>query len=145
MRPYTKGSNYVPARIPFSSLGAGAPAAHRVNRLMLLGPPPDMVHSARLRRTHPSTCRKRLYHRNFALKNGINPCYSGFQVQGPATSPVSMASNYIITDFHPFCNSFLKFTFFDFLTAQDSPKSLDISLSQKVEDCLTSARHRARS
>jgi len=111
MRPYTKGSNYVPARIPFSSLGAGAPAAHRVNRLMLLGPPPDMVHSARLRRTHPSTCRKRLYHRNFALKNGINPCYSGFQVQGPATSPVSMASTHIITDFLLFCNTFFKFTY----------------------------------
>ncbi len=58
---------------------------------MLLGHPPDMVHSSQLRKTHPSTqaacdadCTER------ALKNGNHPCYSGFQVQGTATAPASM-------------------------------------------------------
>ena len=49
---------FYPYAITVSRLGAGIPAAHREIRLMLLGPPPDMVHGARLRGTHPSTLRK---------------------------------------------------------------------------------------
>ena len=59
---------------------------------MLLGLPPDMVHSPQLRKTHPSS--RAAYGADYterALKNGNHPCYSGFQVQGTATTPASMA------------------------------------------------------
>ncbi len=58
---------------------------------MLLGLPPDMVHSPQLRKTHSST--QTAYGADYtegALKNGNHPCYSGFQVQGTATAPASM-------------------------------------------------------
>ena len=42
-------------RIPQSLLRTGDLAAHRLNCLMLLGSPPDMVHSRRSRKTHSST------------------------------------------------------------------------------------------
>ena len=53
--PYTAKSNLASTRSSYLLLRAGALAAHRVNRLMLLGSPSDMVHSSRLRKTHPST------------------------------------------------------------------------------------------
>ena len=59
---------------------------------MLLGHPPDMVHSPQLRKTHPST--RAAYGADYTeevLKYGNHPCYSGFQVQGTATAPASMA------------------------------------------------------
>ena len=43
------------ARYHSSQLGLGAPTAHGVTCLMLLGSPPDMVHKAPLRGTEPST------------------------------------------------------------------------------------------
>ncbi len=53
--PYTAKSNLASTRSSYLLLRAGALAAHRGNRLMLLGSPSDMVHSSRLRKTHPST------------------------------------------------------------------------------------------
>ena len=76
-------------------LRAGTLAAHRENRLMLLGSPSDMVRGHRLRKTHSSTQKKT---RRTALpqssKKGSTPAYSGFQVQGPATPPAGMALFY---------------------------------------------------
>ena len=76
---------------PHPLLGTGNPAAHQLNRLMLLGSPPDMVHSRQLRwdpsfntekcdtdRTRPN------------LQTGSHPCYSGFQEEEAATLPAGM-------------------------------------------------------
>ena len=77
---------------------------------MLLGLPPDMVHSPRLRKTHPSS--RAAYGADYterALKYGNHPCYSGFQVQGTATTPASMAisdlwnTTYSITNIFHIC------------------------------------------
>ena len=77
---------------------------------MLLGLPPDMVHSPRLRKTHPSS--RTAYGADYterALKYGNHPCYSGFQVQGTATAPASMVIStpwntvYSITDIFYIC------------------------------------------
>ena len=91
-RPYTAKSNFSSTRFSYPLLKAGILAAHRVYRLMLLGPPSDMVHSSQLRKTRLSTQRVRLIHKGLALKCGIHPCCSGFQVQGSAKSPAGMAS-----------------------------------------------------
>ena len=64
---------------------------------MLLGSPPDMVHSSRLRKTRSSTQQPRLTRKSSFLKRGFHPCCSGFQVQGPAKSPAGMASFYSLT------------------------------------------------
>ena len=59
---------------------------------MLLGSPPDMIHSLTLRKTHSSTqTTDGADYTKTALKGGIDPCYSGFQVQGTATAPAGMA------------------------------------------------------
>ncbi len=58
---------------------------------MLLDPSPDMVHGSALRKTHSSTQEKQLIPKRSILRRGINPCYSGFQVQGAADSPAGMA------------------------------------------------------
>ena len=55
IRPYTSKSSLVSGRSSYPLLGAGALTAHEVYRLMLLGSPPDMVHSSSLRKTHSST------------------------------------------------------------------------------------------
>ena len=90
-RPYTPRSKVAPTRYPYPLLRTGALAAHRVGRLMLLGSPPDMVHSSRLRKTRSSTQKLRLIRKSSFLKRGIHPCCSGFQVQGSAASPAGMA------------------------------------------------------
>ena len=114
-RPYTSKSKVTPARTSFPLLKTGSLAAHRGDCLMLLGSPPDMIRSFRLRKTHFSTQRQRFIRKGLFLRRGVHPCYSGFQVQGSATPPVGMASFYslipyivIIPDFFPFCKSFLK-------------------------------------
>ena len=121
-RPYTAKSNILSTRSSYPLLKAGTLAAHRVYRLMLLGPPSDMVHSSQLRKTRLSTQRIGLIRKGSALKCGIHPCCSGFQVQGSAKSPAGMAlfhstrllfimptkASYIISNFLEFCNSFLK-------------------------------------
>ena len=55
IRPYTSKSSLIPWRSSYLLLKAGALTAHEVYRLMLLGSPPDMVHSSSLRKTHSST------------------------------------------------------------------------------------------
>ena len=90
-KPYTAKSNLSSMRSSYPLLKAGTLAAHRVHRLMLLGPPSDMVHSSQLRKTRLSTQRVRLIHKGLALDCGIHPCCSGFQVQGSAKSPAGMA------------------------------------------------------
>ena len=50
-------SNVSSTRSSYPLLKAGTLAAHRVYRLMLLGPPSDMVHSSQLRKTRLSTQR----------------------------------------------------------------------------------------
>jgi len=58
---------------------------------MLLGSPPDMVHSFTLRKTGsstPSACGRRYITKPGV---GIHPCCSGLQVQGTAISPTSAA------------------------------------------------------
>ena len=83
------------------TLGTGDLAAHRSDRLMLLGSPPDMVHGVRLRKTHPSTREKRRAdHTESALIKGIHPCCSGLQVQGTANSPAGMALFYSLSAGH---------------------------------------------
>ena len=110
-------SNLVATRSPYPLLRAGCLAAHRGDCLMLLGSPPDMVHNSRLRKTRSSTQQARLSRFELILKKGIHPCCSGFQVQGSANSPASMAlfyssllylyqDPYIITDFLDFCKCF---------------------------------------
>ena len=42
-------------RFPHSQLRNGWLTAHKTDRLMLLGSPPDMVHGVSLRETDPST------------------------------------------------------------------------------------------
>ncbi len=114
-RPYTSKSKVTSARASLPLLKTGALAAHRIDCLMLLGSPPDMIHSFRLRKTHFSTQRQRFIRQGSFLRRGIHPCYSGFQVQGSATPPAGMASFYslipyipIIPDFFPFCKRFSK-------------------------------------
>ena len=56
---------------------------------MLLGSPPDTVHSAALRRTDLSSPLTDNYRNKKPPGAGIHPCYSGLQVQGTAISPTS--------------------------------------------------------
>ena len=91
IRPYTFRSNVTPTRTLCRLLRAGDLAAHRVYCLMLLGSPPDMVHNSQLRKTHSSTQLTQLTRKSSVLKKGMNPCCSGFQVQGTANSPAGMA------------------------------------------------------
>ena len=78
-------------REPYSPLGAGRLVAHPLNCLMLLGSPPDMIHSHRLHETHPSSRgRYGADHTKSSLKMGNHPCCSGLQVQGTANSPAGM-------------------------------------------------------
>ena len=90
-RPYTPSSDVTPRRSLDFLLRTGDLAAHTVHRLMLLDSSPDMVHGSALRKTHSSTQEKQLIPKRSILRRGINPCYSGFQVQGAADSPAGMA------------------------------------------------------
>ena len=95
IRPYTKNSKCLYVRERRNILGTGDLAAHRSDRLMLLGSPPDMVHRLRSRETHPSTYKtRRADHTETALIFGFHPCCSGLQVQGTAISPAGMALFY---------------------------------------------------
>ena len=101
IRPYTSDSKCLHARKRRHTLWTGDLAAHRSDRLMLLGSPPDMVHGVRLRKTHPSTREiRRADHTESALIKGIHPCFSGLQVQGTANSPAGMALSYSSSSGH---------------------------------------------
>ena len=97
IRPYTQNSMLTHARQYSGFLGAGTLATHRNFCLMLLGSPPDMVHSIRLRKTHPSlkvNCKAD--HTSQNLIKGNHPCCSGLQVQGTADAPAGMALFHIL-------------------------------------------------
>ena len=84
IRPYTLRSNFSFARKSPSLLGAGALAAHRRDRLMLLGSPPDMVHGCRLRKTHSSSQQRAL--RTASLRSsrrGSTPAIADFRCRAP--------------------------------------------------------------
>ena len=96
---------------------------------MLLGSPPDMVHSRKSHKTHLSTQSPEALSTTPALIPGYHPCFSGFQVQGSATSPAGMvlfirrsAENMtlqiIVSYFYPLCKYF-EF----FYTSPDTNKS----------------------
>ena len=76
-------------RFRHGMLNTGTLTAHKDIRLVLLHSWPDTVHSALLRKTRVSThtlpgcCLTR------SPSAGYHPCYSGFQVQGAATSPAA--------------------------------------------------------
>ena len=81
--PYTAKSNLASTRSSYPLLKAGTLAAHRVNRLMLLGSPSDMIHSSWLRKTRPSTQQICLIRKGSALKCGIHPCIADFRFRAP--------------------------------------------------------------
>ena len=67
-----------------SLLKAGDLAAHRVHCLMLLGSPPDMVHSSRLRKTHFSTQGKaQNSHQDQPSKKEFAPAIADFRYRAP--------------------------------------------------------------
>ncbi len=70
--------------------------AHAGSRLMLLGPPPDMVHRSALRETRPSTLLASVSRYIGHPGAGIRPRYSGLRIQGTAGSPTSTAPAFII-------------------------------------------------
>jgi len=58
---------------------------------MLLGSPPDMVHVGLIAQDpFVNTQRAELTAQSSSLYRGIDPCYSGFQVQDAANFPAGM-------------------------------------------------------
>ena len=72
-------------------LGPGRSAAPGDQRLTLLPSGPDVVHASPLRGTRSSTPLAPLASANGGPREGIQPCWSGLQVQGTASSPPSTA------------------------------------------------------
>ena len=110
IRPYTLRSNFCFARKSPFLLGAGALAAHRWDRLMLLGSPPDMVHGDRLRKTHSSTQHRALRTASLpSSKRGSTPAIADFRCRAPLLPrlvwPYFTAYLYSITDFNINCKS----------------------------------------
>ncbi len=98
-------------RSPPRLLRTGTPTAHPVNCLMLLGSPPDMVHSPELRKTHPSTQPTTAQtSRATPSKTEITPAIADFRYKAPLPPrPVWPCPTHrvrhiiIVTDFSPFC------------------------------------------
>ena len=108
IRPYTLRSNVCFARKSPSLLGAGTLAAHRWDRLMLLGSPPDMVHGYRLRKTHSSTQQRALRTASLrSSKRGSTPAIADFRCRAPLLPrlvwPYFTAYYNSITDFNKNC------------------------------------------
>lgn len=74
-----------------ASARAGLPTAPEESSLPLLPLGPDGVHSALPRRTQPSTPLSQSSSTRPRPQAGIQPRYSGFRVQGTASSPPSTA------------------------------------------------------
>ena len=72
-------------------LGPGRSAAPGEQRLTLLPSGPDVVHASPLRGTRSSTPIAPLASAGSGPREGIQPCWSGLQVQGTASSPPSTA------------------------------------------------------
>ena len=77
-----------------SHLSSGIPAAHKRIRLPLLSSESDGVHSLSLRRARTSLILTNGIPHIIFPRIGVTPCYSGFQVQGTATTPPSTAKLY---------------------------------------------------
>ena len=75
-------SNAHSIRYPYSQLRNGCPAAHRGHCLVLLGSPPDTVHSSPLRRTKSSTPLIWVRRHSTHPRLGIPPRCSGLRVTG---------------------------------------------------------------
>lgn len=78
-----------PSRDSGSQLKTDDSAAHIAFYLLLLPSGPDRVHSATLHRIHFSAPLSNSIHRKRMPGEGIQPCWSGLQVQGTANSPPS--------------------------------------------------------
>ena len=80
-------------RVPYrcDQLGPGRSAAPGEQRLTLLPSGPDVVHASPLRGTRSSTPIAPLASTIRGPREGIQPCWSGLQVQGTASSPPSTA------------------------------------------------------
>ncbi len=78
-----------PSRDSGSQLKTDDSAAHIAFYLLLLPSGPDRVHSATLHRIHFSAPLSNSVHRKRMPGEGIQPCWSGLQVQGTANSPPS--------------------------------------------------------
>src|SRR4029078_7835473 len=72
-------------------LGPGRSAAPDDDRLVLLPSGPDTVRGSSLRGTRSSTSLEAAAVRGRNPRVGIQPCWSGLQVQGTASSPPSTA------------------------------------------------------
>ena len=72
-------------------LGPGRSAAPDDDRLVLLPSGPDTVRGSPLRGTRSSTSHRRAAFERRRPREGIQPCWSGLQVQGTASSPPSTA------------------------------------------------------
>jgi len=79
-----------------SRLQPGDPAAPEGDCLPLLPPGPDGVHRPPPRRTRPSTSLSPGSPKRLAPREGIRPRYSGFRVQGTASSPSSTTKDIIL-------------------------------------------------
>ena len=99
-------------RVPQSLLRTGCLAAHQPHCLMLLGSPPDMVHSRRSRKTHSSTQRKenRIASQQPSFRD-TTPAIADFRYRVPLPPrlvwPYFAACLIIFSIPHlpPFCNS----------------------------------------
>ena len=108
IRPYTLKSNFGFARKSPLLLGAGTLAAHRRDRLMLLGSPSDMVHGCRLRKTHSSPQQRTLRTASLpSSRRGSTPAIADFRCRAPLLPrlvwPYFTAYLYSITDFNINC------------------------------------------
>ena len=84
IRPYTSKSSLISGRSSYPLLRAGALTAHEVYRLMLLGSPPDMVHSSSLRKTHSSTQQNTTQFRGTRPSSEEStPAVADFRYRGP--------------------------------------------------------------
>lgn len=90
-------------RYHHSQLSPGDLTAHKWSRLVLLCSQPDTVHGDLLRKTQTSTPLMMGSPAGSIPQTGYHPCYSGFQVQGAATSPA--ARTFIILYRTYFCQS----------------------------------------
>ncbi len=89
-------SNIIFERYLGSWLKSGRPEAHRLACLPLLPSEPDGVHKRLLHRARFSTLLAKVRPQRLYPRSGIQPCYSGLQVQGTANSPSSTTNGYML-------------------------------------------------
>src|SRR4029077_6165101 len=89
--PCTHRRLAVPRARRYERLGPGRSAAPADDRLVLLPSGPDTVRGSSRRGTRSSTSLEAAAVRGRNPRVGIQPCWSGLQVQGTASSPPSTA------------------------------------------------------